>query len=42
MDHLLSKAWSSEKFLNIAEGIIMLSVLLVVVVAALRMSGIVL
>jgi hypothetical protein len=42
MDHLISKAWSSEKLLNIAEGIIMLSVLLVVVVAALRMSGIVL
>jgi hypothetical protein len=42
MDHLISKAWSSEKLLNIAETIIMLSVLLVVVVAALRMSGIVL
>ena len=41
MDHLISKAWSSEKLLNIAERIIMLSVLLVVVVATLRMSGIV-
>jgi hypothetical protein len=28
MDHLISKAWSSEKLLNIAERIIMLSVLL--------------
>lgn len=42
MDHFIGKAWSSEKLLNIAESIIMLSVLLVVVVAALRMSGIVL
>jgi hypothetical protein len=41
MDHLISKVWSSEKLLNIAERIVMLSVLLVVVVAALRMSGIV-
>ena len=28
MDHLISKAWSSQKLLNIAERIIMLSVLL--------------
>jgi hypothetical protein len=41
MDHLISKARSSEKLLNLAESLIMLSVLLVVVVAALRMSGIV-
>jgi hypothetical protein len=41
MDHLISKAWPDNKLHDIAECIVMLSVLLVVVVAVLRVLGIV-
>jgi len=41
MEHFVSKAWPSDKLLDIAEGIVMLSVVLVVGVAVLRILGIV-
>ena len=37
MDHFISKAWPNHTLHDIAEGTVMLSVLVVVVVALLRM-----
>jgi hypothetical protein len=41
MDHFVSKVWPSDTLLGIAEGIVTLSVLLVVGVTVLRMLGLV-
>jgi hypothetical protein len=41
MDHLISKAWPNHTLRDIAERMVILSVLLVVVVAVLRVLGIV-
>jgi hypothetical protein len=41
MDHLISRAWPSDKLLGIAECVVMLSVLSAVAVGVLRMLGIV-